>query len=93
VLVAGCAGKAPKVEEGGLPPAALNPRQAQLAYHHFSDAALLFSMGEYAEAAEAYERALRHDPASYEIRLSLAECYFRLRQFPRAVSIAHAHET
>lgn len=89
MLIAGCAGRAPKVED---PPSALNSRQAQLAYHHFSDAASLFAMGEYAEAAEAYERALRLDPASFEIRLSLAETYFRLRQFPRVVSIAQAVE-
>ncbi|HUU45401.1 MAG TPA: tetratricopeptide repeat protein, partial [Acidobacteriota bacterium] len=76
--------------EPGAERPGLDERQAQLAYNHFTDGSLLFSMGDYEAAAEAFERALRYDPASYEIRLSLAESYFRLRQFTRAIAVAKA---
>jgi tetratricopeptide (TPR) repeat protein len=88
VLTAGCAGKAPQVGEPGAQTPQLDRRRAQLAYHYFADGSLKFSLGNYSQAAESYERALRHDPGSYEVRLSLAECYFRTRQFARAVSVA-----
>lgn len=89
ILLGGCAGSAPKAarnepvqrESGQIDP---------VAFQHFSVGTIAFSDGDYPSAAAHFERALRFDPDSYEIRMSLAETYFRLRELDRSVSIASA---
>lgn len=88
MVLGACGASAPKKEKPKPPAAAAgDPQGAQLAYYHFSDGTMLMQGGQYEDAAGEFERALQLDPGSYEIRMSLAECYFQLRQFDRAASI------
>jgi tetratricopeptide (TPR) repeat protein len=88
-LHSGCASSSPKTEKkaSGPPP---QERIDPVAYQHFSVGTIAFSDGDYPTAAAHFERALRFDPESYEIRMSLAETYFRMRDLDRAMSIAES---
>ena len=86
-LALGCAGSAPKTEPETAAPAP-HDQIDPVAFQHFSVGTIAFSDGDYATAASHFERALRFDPDSYEIRMSLAESYFRLRDLNRAISMA-----
>lgn len=89
LLLSGCAGSAPRAEKSN----SSQRDQAQIdpvAFQHFSVGTIAFSDGDYTTAAAHFERALRFDPDSYEIRMSLAETYFRMRDLDRALSIAGA---
>lgn len=89
LLLSGCAGSAPHAAKNE--PARRDTAQVDpVAFQHFSVGTIAFSDGDYATAAAHFERALRFDPDSYEIRMSLAETYFRMRELDRAISIAGA---
>lgn len=90
ILLAGCAGHAPRPGKATGAKAPTDPRRAQLAFYHFTDGSMLASAGDYEGAARAFEQALQLDPVSYEIRLSLAESYLALHQFERAASVVQA---
>lgn len=61
-----------------------------MAYQYFSIGTMAFSDGDYKSAADAFERAMRFDPESAQIRLSLAQCYVRMHQVDRAVGVLSA---
>ncbi len=78
-LFSGCAGHVPKPEKTA---------SASSAYQYYSLGTIAMTAGDYASAAAAFENALRLDPASSEIRFSLAECYFTMHQLDRAIAVA-----
>ncbi|MEW5702370.1 MAG: tetratricopeptide repeat protein [Candidatus Zixiibacteriota bacterium] len=91
LFVAGCAGHAPKRAEGRSGAAdTVDPNRARLAFYHYNEGTMLAAGGDQEGAARAFEQALQLDPGSYEIRLSLAETYFALRQLERAITVAQA---
>jgi tetratricopeptide (TPR) repeat protein len=89
VLLSGCAGSSPNAAKREIDQRA-EDRIDPVAFQHFSVGTIAFSDGDYQTAAAHFERALRFDPDSYEIRMSLAETYFRLRDLDRAVGVATA---
>jgi len=88
LALSGCAGGKPKAESKTPPPtrSVIDP----MAFQYFSLGSIAFTEGDYESAAVSYERAMRFDPGSREIRMSLAETYFRLRELDRAISVARA---
>jgi tetratricopeptide (TPR) repeat protein len=89
MALAGCGGTSPKASSDEQA-ARRNERADHLAYQHLTVGSIAFSEGDYQTAATHYEQALRFDPDSYEIRMSLAESYFRLRELEKAVATAEA---
>lgn len=85
VALSGCAGPGtmhpPK--DVGPPPEVLN----ETAYHHFSNGTILMLDKNFSAAAAELEKALSYEPDSREIRISLGECYFNLREFEKAVTV------
>jgi tetratricopeptide (TPR) repeat protein len=61
-----------------------------MAFHHFSNGAILMLDGNYIMAAEEFEKALTYEPHSRETRISLGECYFNLREFEKALAVVSA---
>jgi len=89
LLLGGCAGtKSKPAAPAGQPGS--QPHIDPTAYQYFSIGTMAFSDGDYQSAVGAFERALRFDPESPQIRLSLARCYVRMRQVDRAIGVASA---
>jgi len=89
LLLGGCAGtKSKPATPAGRPGS--QPHIDPMAYQYFSIGTMAFSDGDYQSAVGAFERALRFDPESPQIRLSLARCYVRMRQVDRAIGVASA---
>jgi|GEM_PF-401747 len=57
----------------------------EVAFYHFSNAAIFESAGLLYQAAENYRKALKYYPDSYEIRFSLAEILYRMQHFDDAL--------
>lgn len=55
------------------------------AYDNFINGILAEQIRDYFNAARFYKDALQKYPESYEIRFSLAECYFRMQKFGDAI--------
>jgi len=55
------------------------------AYENYVNGVISEQMKDYFNAARFYNDALQKYPESYEIRLSLAECYFRMQKFNDAL--------
>lgn len=89
LLAGGCAGSKPPAQKGGSPGhvgLSIDP----VAYQYFSIASMAYSEGDYQSAAAGFERALRLDPESREIRFGLAQSYAKLNLPDRAISLASA---
>ncbi|MCI0329992.1 MAG: tetratricopeptide repeat protein [candidate division Zixibacteria bacterium] len=82
LLFAACAGQKGKVEVGK--PSKVKILFSQEAYEHYVSGDLYRHSGDFRRAAEEFQKALRYDPDSYEIRLALAQSYFFLGDYPSA---------
>jgi len=57
------------------------------AYENYVNGVIAEQARDYFNAAKYYNEALQKYPASYQIRLSLAECYYRMQKFSDAIKI------
>lgn len=57
-----------------------------LAFNYYSNGLILDAAGNLPRAAGSYKTALKYFPESYEIRYSLANAYFRLRQYDQTLA-------
>ncbi|MCI0596771.1 MAG: tetratricopeptide repeat protein [candidate division Zixibacteria bacterium] len=82
LLLLGCAlqkGKV-KVEKPSKVKVVFSPE----AYEHYVNGDLYRHSGDYRRAAEEFQKALKFDPDSYEIRLALAQSYYSFGEYPSA---------
>lgn len=82
VLIAGCSSQKGKVEIGK--PARVKIVKSPEAFEHYVNGDLYRYGGDFRKAAEEFQKALRYDPESYEIRLSLAQTYYSLGDYGSA---------
>jgi tetratricopeptide (TPR) repeat protein len=90
LLLSACGSTRPKsvVADSTSAATPIDPIKGQAAYYLFMEGTTLKEEGNLEQAAQAFERALQYDPGSTEIRLSLADCYFNMRRFDRAIAVA-----
>ncbi|MGH8005231.1 MAG: tetratricopeptide repeat protein [Limisphaerales bacterium] len=81
-LVFGCASQKGKVKIEK--PSKVKVVFSQEAYEHYVNGDLYRHSGDFRRAADEFQKALRFDPDSYEIRLALAQSYFSLGDYPSA---------
>src|SRR3972149_505804 len=81
-LLAACAGQKGKVNVEK--PSRVKVVFSQEAYEHYVNGDLYRHSGDYRKAAEEFQKALRFDPESHEIRRALAQCYYSLGDYPAA---------
>lgn len=89
-LLGGCAGPAqmrPSAPQAP-PPEILD----ETAFDHFANGTILMLAQDFTSAAEELEKALAYQPDSRELRLTLGECYFNLRELDKAVAAVSAIE-
>lgn len=87
LTAAGCAASRPKTPADGSPEQARSGIDP-MAYQYFSIASMAYSEGDYQSAIAGFERALRLDPDSREIRFGLAQSYARMNLPDRAIALA-----
>lgn len=79
VVVFGCASQKGKVKIEK--PSKIKVVFSQEAYEHYVNGDLNRHSGDYRKAVEEFQKALRFDPDSYEIRLALAQSHFALGDY------------
>jgi len=87
-VVYGCAGTSTTrtAKPEARPPEILD----EMAYHYFSNGTILMLDNNFPAAADQFEKALTYEPDSRELRHSLGECYFNMREFDKAVTVVSA---
>lgn len=68
----------------------LNPRDYTINYHayqYYIDGLILEEMGDYKSAEKSFKRALQYHPNSYQLRYSLAETYYNLREYHNVIEL------
>ncbi len=82
LLLSGCTSQRGKVkiEKPSKAKVVFSPE----AYEHYVNGDLYRHSGDYRRAAEEFQKALRFDPDSYEIRLALAQSYYSFGDYPSA---------
>lgn len=88
LTLAGCSANKPPAQNTSSPQT--KSMADPLAFQYFSLGSIAFAEADYPTAAASFERALRFDPDSREIRMSLAETYFRMRTLDRAITLVQA---
>jgi len=78
-LVFGCASQKGKVKIEK--PSKVKIVFSQEAYEHYVNGDLYRHSGDFRRAVDEFQKALRFDPDSYEIRLALAQSYFALGDY------------
>jgi len=78
-LLAACAGQKGKVNVEK--PSRVKVVFSQEAFEHYVNGDLYRHSGDFRRAVEEFQKALRYDPDSYEIRLALAQSYFSLGDY------------
>ncbi|MGE5692601.1 MAG: tetratricopeptide repeat protein [Candidatus Zixiibacteriota bacterium] len=81
-LLSGCASQKGRVSVEK--PSKVKIVFSQEAYEHYVNGDLYRHSGDYRRAAEEFQKALKFDPESYEIRLALAQSYYSLGDWPAA---------
>ncbi|MBI5866922.1 MAG: tetratricopeptide repeat protein [candidate division Zixibacteria bacterium] len=89
LTAAGCSASKPKTPADGSPEQARSGIDP-MAYQYFSIASMAYSEGDYQSAIAGFERALRLDPESRQIRFGLAQSYARMNLPDRAIALASA---
>ncbi len=89
LLAGGCGGSKPKPEVSAAR-AHANRLIDPVAFQYFSMGSMAYSEGDYQSAIAGFERALRLDPESSEIRFALAQSYAKISLPDRAIALASA---
>lgn len=84
----GCAGPKATVKSGPLQK--VRVRYDPRAYNHFTNGEIAFRLGDYATAISEFQQALAYDPASDEIRESLARVLVHANQYAQAATTAES---
>ncbi len=92
VVVLGCAGNAQQVSTSDSRPQRGDEELDPMAFQHFSVGTIAMAAGDLPSATTHFKRALRFDPKSYEIRMTLAESFFLAGNYKDAIATASVAE-
>ncbi|GAB4323119.1 MAG: tetratricopeptide repeat protein [Candidatus Zixiibacteriota bacterium] len=90
VVLGGCAGSAQQAATSDRRLERQTETLDPMAFQHFSVGTIAMAAGDLATAVAHFNRALRFDPESYEIRMTLAEAYFLAADYDQAIAVASA---
>ncbi|MBD3299028.1 MAG: tetratricopeptide repeat protein [candidate division Zixibacteria bacterium] len=92
IVVFGCAGNAQQVSTSDGRPQRGDEELDPMAFQHFSVGTIAMAAGDLPTAITHFKRALRFDPKSYEIRMTLAEAFFLGGNYKDAIATASVVE-